>query len=504
MTNMTLDELARLAVRLRLVEPWQLDECLSRLGSAHHDATGLLRMMESKNLLTSYQVSRIERGETDGLLLGDYKLMYRNASGSFARVFRACSVTDNRMVGLKVLRNRWAKTPLMVTQFHREAELCKKLSHKNIVPIYEVGAQGEFHYFTMEFVEGGNLRDIVNIRKRLFPAEATRCLIDMCEGLQYAVEMGITHRDLKPTNVLMSSRGIAKLVDFGLAGDEGISGRGPGDGVQRALEYATLEKFSRAPRYDHRSDLFFAGAIFYELLTGTPPYPRTRSRVERRQVERYKNIRPIREQAPETPGAIAQIVERLLVFDPKHRYQRAADVIQDLRAALPSLAEPPKPGDRPFVEPVAPKKPSKPQRQLPTIMCIESRKRQQDVLREYLSRHGFRVLLLSDLARGLNRLESNPPDCLILMGESIGSNVTEAFKTATQAAKTKPLTTIAVLAERQSEWMGEMEPTRTSRIMVQPITLRELRREIHLAIQYRLHDKSDDSGVVRTQPADAS
>src|SRR3954467_12586717 len=167
MASITTDELSQLVVRLHLLEPWQLDECLSRLGPSRNDPAALLRAMESKHYLTSYQVSRFERGETDGLRLGDYKLLYRNASGSFARVFRACSISDGRMVGLKLLRKRWAEDPLVVTQFHREAELCKKLNHKNIVPIYEVGADGEFHYFTMEFVEGGNLRDFIKIRKKL-------------------------------------------------------------------------------------------------------------------------------------------------------------------------------------------------------------------------------------------------------------------------------------------------------------------------------------------------
>src|SRR4051794_39411838 len=104
MASMTLDELERLVVQFHLLEPHQLDECLARLRPGSRDASELLRVMESKHYLTSYQVSRIERGETDGLLLGEYKLIYRNASGSFARVFRACSIKDGRMVGLKVLR----------------------------------------------------------------------------------------------------------------------------------------------------------------------------------------------------------------------------------------------------------------------------------------------------------------------------------------------------------------------------------------------------------------
>jgi serine/threonine protein kinase len=488
MTSMSIDELGRLVVRLHLLEPWQLDECLSRLGPSRKDATALLRAMESKHYLTSYQVSRLERGETDGLLLGEYKLMYRNASGSFARVFRACSIADGRMVGLKLLRKRWAEEPAVVAQFHREAELCKKLNHKNIVPIYEVYGQGEFHYFTMEFVEGGNLRDFIKIRKKLSPAEATRCLIDICEGLNYALGMGVTHRDLKLTNVLMSTQGIAKLVDFGLAGDDGLSGRGPGDGTQRALEYATLEKWTTAPANDPRSDLFFAGAMYYELLTGEPPYPRTRDREERKRLARYRNIRPIRDVDPNVPASVVRIIERLTKIDPEQRYQHPSAVLDDLNQVAAELR------DKTSTPRVVPKDEvtngaTTPLKTLPTVMCIESRGKQQDILREYLSKHGFRVLVLSDLQRGMDRLASNCPDCIVLMGESIGRDVVDAYRKSSEWNNGQSLISIAVLAERQSEWMDEMEQTPTSRVLIQPIQLRELRREIHMAFQRRLHDR---------------
>src|SRR5579872_3436735 len=231
---MTLEELQKLLVRLRLVEPEQLEGFRSRLPPGDDRVGDLLRALESRHLLTPYQVSKLQKGESDALVLGNFKLLYRNASGSFARVFRAASLTDGRMVGLKVLRQRWAVNPRIVRLFRREADLGKKLIHEKIVPIYDVSSQGDSHYFTMEFVEGGNLRDFLNIRKKLSPIEATRCLIDMAEGLEYALKMGVTHRDLKLTNVLMSTRGVTKLVDFGLAGDQVVNSEAGGDSLQRA------------------------------------------------------------------------------------------------------------------------------------------------------------------------------------------------------------------------------------------------------------------------------
>ena len=487
------DELGRTLVRLRLVEPTRLDECLARLEPSRRQPSSLLRLLESKNILTSYQVGQLEKGEVDGLVLGNYKLLYRNASGSFARVFRGCSLTDGRMIGLKVLRQRWAHDPKMVAQFHREAELCKKLRHKNIVPIYEVASQGEYHYLTMEFVEGGNLRDFISIRKKLSPAEATRYILDMAEALEYALRQGITHRDLKLTNVLMSTQGVAKLVDFGLAGDSGLSGSGSGDDVHRALEYATLEKGTNVPPGDPRSDLYFLGAIYYELLTGTPPYPRTRSRDERKQFSRYTNVRPLRQADPNVPRVVADIVERLMQINPGLRYQRPTDVIADLRRALNEVADDENSSPAGTVR-RSDSEPRPTERALPTVMCIESRIKQQDILREYLSKRGFRVLVLSDVQRGLMRLETTPPDCVILMGESIGERTAETFREAARLGRRHGFITLLVLSTRQAELKNHLEQTTTARILVQPLTMRNLRQEIHLTFQRRRQETKAATG----------
>ncbi len=482
MSYNNVDELRQLLVQLKLVEESQLDECLSRLEPKRRRPADFLQTLGNQHLLTSYQVGRLVRGRADALVLGNFKLMYRNASGSFARVFRACAMADGRMVGLKLLRQRWAQDVRMVSQFRREAELCKKLRHKNIVPIYEVGSQRDYHYFTMEFIEGGNLRDFLQIRGKLSAVEATRCALDMAEGLEYSLRLGITHRDMKLTNVLMSSRGVAKLVDFGLAGDYGLSGTSSGDGIFRALEYATLEKGTNAPNDDPRSDLYFLGAIYYELLTGTPPYTRTHSRAERKKFSRYSTIRPIYKHDPNLPRPIVQIVERLMELNPFQRYQAPQEVIADLRCAMNGFGEASLSNGRgsgPFRKPVAVES----EKSLPTVMCIENRVKQQDLLRDYLSKHGFRVLVLSDVERGLIRLRTNPPDCVILMGEAIGERVGGAFAEASRLGEAAKFVTLAILGEKQALETQQLQQTPTGRVMIQPVTLRDLRREIHLTFQ---------------------
>ncbi|MFQ5730324.1 MAG: hypothetical protein ACE5KM_00055 [Planctomycetaceae bacterium] len=127
MSLKTADELGQLLVRLRLLTAQQVDDAMAEIGPRHADVEDLIQVLERSNRLTSYQTSQLRRGETDTLVLGGCKLLYRNASGSFARVYRAESIADGRMVGVKLLRQRWANDANTVGQFHREAELCKRL-----------------------------------------------------------------------------------------------------------------------------------------------------------------------------------------------------------------------------------------------------------------------------------------------------------------------------------------------------------------------------------------
>lgn len=496
MSFKNLRQLNTFLTRMHLVTAAQIETCLSELKPQQQDATHLLQLLESRSLLTSYQTGQLQNGDAEGLVLDGNKLLYRNASGSFARVFRAEAIDTGKMVGLKLLRQRWAKDPASVQQFHREAKVCQRLKHKNIVPIYDIGQQGDYHFFTMEFIEGGNLRDFMTIRQKLSPTEAVKCALEMAEGLEYALKMGLTHRDLKLTNVLMGTDGVAKLVDFGLAGDENLSGARGGDGVPRALEYATLERGTNVPINDPRSDLFFLGTILYELLTGTPPYPRTRSREERRKLSRYSQIRPIREIDPTIDPAIGTVVEQLITLNPHDRYQTATAVIQDLRRVAYSLrsassAQSPKKSQRQSTANNASPDHSdgnnKPPQgeQLPTVMCIENRPKHQDILRNYLSKHGFRVLMFSDLQRGVQRIKTAPPNCTILMGEAIDDDAVfqSAYEQLLQATATQPVIGIAVLAKRQQYLKEKCRQTTTARLLLQPINLRELRREIHVAFQ---------------------
>ena len=469
----TLSEFQSFLVRLKLVDLAHLQECQAGLRERDLTIDGVIGELERRHLLTPYQTSKLKKREADGLRLGSYKVLYRNASGSFARVFRGCSVEDGRMVGIKMLRQRWAENPRTVSLFRREGELGKRLKHKNIVPIYEVGSDGNQHYLTMEFVEGGNFRELLKSRGKFSPEAAARYVMDIAEGLEYALTMGVTHRDLKLTNVLLSAQGIAKLVDFGLAGqDAGLTAME--EEVDRAVEYATLERSTNAPDNDPRSDLYFLGAIFYELLTGVPPYPPTKDIAERKQSSRYRLIRPLRQIDPSLPPSMVSIVDRLMDIRPHSRYQSAKELVRDLRLII---------GDRASTEedsgelPAVPSAAASPK--VSTILCIENRLKQQDSLREYFNKHGYRVLLLRDVERAVKRIESAPPHGIVLMADSLGATdqkIVTAYEQIVASCEGSGTVLVMVLNKKHREIQDQLSETSQSRVIAEhPVTLRSIR-----------------------------
>jgi serine/threonine protein kinase len=488
---MTLQTLIQTLLKLRLAVRSEIDLAQAACGPSP-TAERLLEALERQNVLTSYQAQRLAKGETDTLVLGRFKLLYQNAAGSFARVYRAADMSSGEMVGLKLLRARHAKDPAAVQQFRREAELGKSLDHPNIVPIYEVGETAGQHFFTMEFVEGGNLLELMKIRKKMSPREAVKCLLDVTSGLDYAHKRGLMHRDLKLSNVLMSATGVGKLVDFGLADAHRARETTGSDGTQRTLDYATLEKHTNAPRDDPRSDLFFLGTIFFELLAGQPPLPRTKDRDIRGDFARYREIRPLHQVDPTLPRCCCEIVDRLLDLNPNNRYQSTHELLADLRLAEREVNTHPHLADvhasRPM--PVEPSPAATDSQKLskssssaataaqPVLLCVENRVKQQDMLRQYFTKHHFRVLVLGDLERALARLNQTEVAAVVIVAEGLGEQAIDLFPKFQQACDKPGQAAVLVLAVKQKDLAARVRETIHSAVIQQPATLRDIRKRM--------------------------
>lgn len=453
---------------LGLVSEPQLREAWESLSKDSRDATSLLRALERKSYLTSWQSQRLLKGEKEGYFIGGYRVLYQVASGSFGRVFRAVDPTSGSGVAIKSLRKRWCKDTQRIELFEREGKVGQQLQHPNIVRTLAVNcdtAQGQY-YLVMDFIEGGNLRDFLDIRKKLEPVEALRLLEDAAAGLAYAHSQGISHRDIKLTNILISADGRALLVDFGLAQiyatDQNVK-------VERTIDYAALEKSTNAKPGDVRSDIFFLGCVLYEMLTGRSPLVTDRDRTTQRQIQRFDHLPPIR--AEETTGSpsLLHLVETMMAFNPQHRFQTVSQLLEAIRSVRRELEGKPADPSRPPVR---------------SVFVAESDQRLQEAIRDKFRELGYRVFLASDPARAMDRFRQQPFDALVLDAGTTGEDGLRVFEQIMIESERRKLTCagILILKENQADWAARVPTGPNIVVMVRPVTLKQLHRKLQALV----------------------
>lgn len=325
------ETLADHAVRIGLVDRDQALEARSE--AADGSAESLLRVFLRKGMLTSWQVERLQKGDPTGFFYGGCKVLFHIAEGTFARVYRGQRVLGGKPVAIKVLRQRFVSDPDAIVRFHKEAEAGMKLVHPNIVQILDFGEEDKRHYMIMEYVEGTNLRDLLRIRSRIDPVAALPMMIGLTSGLEYSFENGVTHRDIKGTNILIGNTGTAKLVDFGLATIEGDNSKSASLN-QRTVDYSALERGCNSPKGDPRSDIYFLGCVFYQMLTGQLAMAEVESKdpLAKMLKRSFGAIKPLSDQRHAPDAELTRIIEKMMKVDLKARYQTMSEVRADLEA----------------------------------------------------------------------------------------------------------------------------------------------------------------------------
>ena len=481
---------AQFILRLGLATEDQVTECLLELPNKKVPGVDLVRLLERKRYLSAWQGAKVLKGDSEGYFLGGYRLLYRIASGSFGRVYRGDDPRTGQVVAVKVLRNKWMQDKQKVDLFLREGKLGMSIRHTNLVSVLAVGQDNKTgqYYIVMEFIEGGNLRDLLQIRKKLPPADAARIIEESAQGLAHSYQRGMTHRDIKPTNILIAvTNGQTKLVDFGLAeiadGSPGAGGSGSDDKddngvtVDRTVDYAGLEKATGVKPGDVRSDLYFLGAVLFECVTGTPLMPATKDRVERMQARRYQDVEATLQRngpALGVPPALLAVVARAVRFDPNQRYQTPAELVEALRACRAELKgeEPPAPGAAAPPAPATNRTPPGPK----TLFAVEKNERLKAAFRERFKAHGFRVLISTDPAQAVKRYAEQPYHALIVDAGSVGDGGVDLYNHMLAAADAADLDLAAVLllAEKQVELSLNANEHDRGAVMVFPVSMKEL------------------------------
>jgi len=248
-----------------------------------------------------------------GTKLGQYEIKEMLGRGGMGTVYKAYQPMLDRLVAIKILPAKLAADYEFTTRFNREANALAGLSHPNIVGIYDIGQEGGYFYFVMEFVEGVTVRQLIEECK-LPPEEALKIVPQLCEALEYAHSEGVVHRDIKPENILIDKKGKVKIADFGLAriirGDVRIDPVTRTQEVMGTLDYMAPEQRTKAKDVDHRVDIYSLGVVFYEMLTGELP-------IGKFELPSHKVQIDVR---------IDDIVMKTLEREPSKRYQRVSEV----------------------------------------------------------------------------------------------------------------------------------------------------------------------------------
>lgn len=266
-----------------------------------------------------------------GDVLGDrYEIEKLLGEGGMGAVYKARDRELDRPVALKLIRPELASNPSMLARFKQELLLSRQVTHKNVIRIYDLGDADGVKFITMEFVEGEDLRALIQKKKKFSPEEAVEIMRQVCQALEAAHGVGVIHRDLKPQNIMRDQSGRILVMDFGLARTMEGEGMTQVGALVGTMEYMSPEQ-ALAKELDQRSDLFTAGLILYELLTGKMPF-KAESALASLIKRTQERAVPVSDHDGTIPGALSGIVSKCLERDATLRYQSATEMLRDLDA----------------------------------------------------------------------------------------------------------------------------------------------------------------------------
>src|SRR5437588_8103168 len=249
--------------------------------------------------------------------LGKYEVLEVVGRGGMGVVYKAVDPEIGRLVGIKMMTGKVISDPGHLKRFYREAQSAGKLRHPNIVTIYDLGVQEATPYLVMEFLEGESLDALIRCGRAISLEEKLNIVIQACNALAYAHEQEIVHRDIKPGNIMLLKDGTVKIVDFGIAriSDNSMTKTGQ---IVGTINYMSPEQFN-GHVVDGRSDIFSAGVLFYEFLTGVLPFDGAETPSVILKILN-EPAPPLKDHIKDFPPELEEIVRKSLTKDREERY----------------------------------------------------------------------------------------------------------------------------------------------------------------------------------------
>ncbi len=332
----TANEFFNALEKSRLVSPEQIEQLREAVGDAADGKATAIRLVKDR-VLTRWQAGALLAGNVN-LTIGKYHLLNQIGSGKTGRVYLGRHVDMGRQVALKILPRRADASATNLQHFMKQARAVSALDHPNLIHTYDVDSEADQFYLVMEYFPGDDLQTLVEKQGPVECGRAVEIIRQAAEGLAHAVEMGMTHGDIRPNSIAVDAQGRVKVLHLGLFELAGPSLRTLDENDPTSADYA-------APEYQGGEatplcDVYSLGCVFYFLLTGVPPFGEGSFADRRRQHQSQPPV-ALTKRRPEIPADLARICHKMMAKTPSNRVPSVADVAALLEAWLqanPDLA----------------------------------------------------------------------------------------------------------------------------------------------------------------------
>lgn len=330
----------QLAIEGRLITPDQFDTAMDRVRDSKKPLADILVTEGTIDATTADRLTkalrrivRDERAKSEGGMLvnkqiGGYKLVRRIGEGGMGEVYLAEQLTMHRTVALKILHNKWADDEEFRKRFLLEARAAGKLNHQNLIQVYDVNKYQGKYYFSMEFIDGVTVEDLIRHEGALPVEKVIDICMQVCQALKYLANHNIVHRDIKPANIMVTKDGTVKLGDFGFiqsVWDAELMQEGTTIGTP---DYISPEQARGERNLDVRSDIYSLGASLFHMLTGKTLFQGSCSKVMRDHIETEPP--KLDELRKDLPKDLKRMLGKMTAKQPIDRYQTPDEVIKDL------------------------------------------------------------------------------------------------------------------------------------------------------------------------------